>query len=146
MKGTSRTLLKKLANGRPKPSKQTLQSLFSDIQNSRIEDLLNEFSPSSRRPPSPKKTGVRKSSALEVHAKSELRKLGGKVKDFLPYILRSVSSRDSNAVPHFAKAKSLTAFVDKLEEVFEKDANAIVEHALRRFTAENDVSYRLAGG
>ncbi|MEL7031278.1 MAG: hypothetical protein AAGL97_09025 [Pseudomonadota bacterium] len=139
MREASKKLLKKLANGRPKPSKQTLINLFSDVQSSNIEELASELSTVTRR-----RAPARKSSPLETMTKSRLRKVGGKVKDFVPYLIEAAAARDPNALPQLSSAKSLNAKLAKIEELFRREAEELVDQALTKFTTENDVSYRLA--
>lgn len=140
MRDSSKKLLTKLANGRPKPSKQTLENLFVDIQTSTLEKLIAEFGSTPKRQAARKKT-----SPLESRTKSQLRKVGGKVKDFVPYLLDAVAHHDSSAAKTFKMTGSLGSQIQKVEKVFGDSSRTIVEEALERFTRENDTSYRLSG-
>lgn len=139
MRDASKKLLQKLANGRPKPTKQTLENLFTDIQNSTIDALVTEFSPSTQRRPA-----ARTTSPLEAHTKSKLRKVSGRVKDFLPYLMEAAARRDSSSISKLKAGKSLSAKITKIESLFGANAKLVVDEALEKFTSENDVSYRLA--
>lgn len=139
MKDASRRLLQKLANGRPKPTKQTLRQLFLDIQGANIDELVSEITETSGR-----KTSKPKASALETHTKARLRKIGGKAKEFQPYLIDATTLRIPGSVKQFEAAKSLSAKLTTLESLLGKDATLVVNDALEKFISENDVSYRLA--
>ena len=139
MKNSSKDLIRKLTNTRPKPKPETLRTLFIDIQNSNVETLLAEFSAT------PQKTRSRKkASPLETHAKSSLRKIKGKAGDFLPYLVQAANKRDANSIAKIQSAKSFAAKLAHIESVFGDESKPIVDEALDLFIAENDVSYRLA--
>lgn len=140
MRDSSRKLLTKLANGRPKPSKQILETLFADIQSANIDELLAEFGSKPK-----KQTTRRKSSPLELHTKNQLRKVSGKVKDFVPYLLEAVAQRDFDIAKTFKTTDSLGRQIQKVEKAFGNSSRKVVDQALERFTKENDTSYRLVG-
>lgn len=138
MKNSSKELIRKLTNSRPKPKPETLRNLFIDIQSSSVETLLAEFTTTL------KKTGTRKkASPLEAHTKSSLRRIKGKVGDFLPYLIQAASKRDASSISKLRSAKSLAANLAHIQSVFGNQSKSIVDEALERFTTENDVSYRL---
>lgn len=140
MNESTRKLLRKLANGRPKPSKDALQNLFLDIQNSRLEALTEEFC---AKPKTTSKPRVA-SSPLEVYTKSGLRKIRGKAKDFVPYLLHAAVVADPNCQQHLKPSGSLKSQIDRIAGMFGSNAKSIVDEALKKYTNENDVSYRLA--
>lgn len=139
MKPAAKALLEKLLRTRPKPDERAMRELFMAIKATPIQDLMAMIGGSR----GGGKVAQALPAELEAEVKRQLRKVGGKAADFVPYLLDAINARSSDQPVPSTKGltlgKALSMAVDHLGPA----TQAAVDEALRAYVSENDVSYRL---
>jgi len=143
MTPAAKRLLEKLLRTRPKPDEQALTELFMAIKSTPLQDLIGMVR--QRAPADANVTeAVRTPAELEAEIKRQLRKVGGKAADFLPYLLDAIMERAPRGTrPPAVKGLTLAKGLTFAAEMSELNLSSCVESAMATFVSENDVSYRL---
>lgn len=105
------------------------------IRSASLDDLMELVRGATRAQPT---------SELEASLKQQIRKVGGKAAEFVPYLVHEISEQIVGAQAlELPRKPTLAAAVAAAEQMLGSQAPAVAQRALARYIEENDVSYKL---